>query len=436
MIPSRVRITPPATSAAASSRPAQRRPRPPEPSVGNRGHQPGQQRDAGRHRAGAHEHTLVRARAQRHHQQGGAGHHGDRDGDERGAPAGSAGSGGGGLRNRSIDAGQRRHDPGGDAERGLADVKGLEQRAARGRGCAHREPADRPAGGGHADDFPRRPPGARDPERGPGRVERQHQHGGPQPARRPVVAGPGRPSRRLDDRDRSQQPGKRVLLVVHAGLAVEEPGALHPLRPGGVRGVLGVGLRLDRQPGDAGGAFGERLPQVGQPGLRLGGQPPPREGLADHAVAAAAGRVAAPHQLAPRPETLGDPPRLDAEQPGLPARVVRPRPRSARRRARGTPRSRPRRRRPSDRESAASDPRPRRATSPGTRRSGPPPRPSPLPGTPCGGGPGPSRPPPCSTWSTRRPPAPRASGRRTRAPRPTARSERAGSARAGAAAPS
>ena len=48
-----------------------------------------------------------------------------------------------------------------------------------------------------------------------------------------------------------KNPGQRVLLVVHAGLAVDEPGALHALGPGGARGILGVGLRLDGEAGDA-----------------------------------------------------------------------------------------------------------------------------------------------------------------------------------------
>ena len=331
------------------------------------------------------------------------------------------------------------HDPGGDAERGLADIECVEQRASRGRGGAHREPADRPAGGGHADDAPRRPPGARDPERGPGRVERQHQHGGPQPARRRVIAGLGRASQarpfaRLDDRDGSQQPGECVLLVVHAGLAIEEPRALHPLRPGGVRGVLAVGLRFQRQPGDAGGTFGDRLSQVGQPGLRPGGQPPPREGLAHHAVAAAAGRVGAPHQPAPRPETLSDPPRLDAEQLGLAARVVHLVLGERRAatfgelhglgRAVGGPVIGNRRPVILDlvarcRQVGADAV---RCLAPTLAREGP---------VEAGQGPvGLAR---VVLGVHRRPPAPRVPGHRTRAPHPTARSGRAGSARAGAA---
>ena len=187
MIPSRVSTTPPAMSAAASSRPPSAgpglrcprwAPRPPARPEGG----------ARRHRGGADEHAQVRARTQRHHQQGGTGDRGDRDRDECGAPARQRGLGRGRSAEQVDCAGQRRDDPGGDAERGLADVKGLQQRPTGRRGRADREPADRPAGGGHADDVPRRPPGARDRERRPGRVQRQHQHRGPQPARRPVVA--------------------------------------------------------------------------------------------------------------------------------------------------------------------------------------------------------------------------------------------------------
>ncbi len=114
-----------------------------------------------------------------------------------------------------------------------------------------------------------------------------------------------------------------MLLVVHAGLAVAEPGALDPLGPDGTRCVVAVGLRLDRQAGGAGGAFRDGFAKVGQLRLGLRGQPPPGERLADHAIAAPAGNVAAPHQPAPRPEPLGDPAGLDAEQLGLVARVVR-----------------------------------------------------------------------------------------------------------------
>ena len=174
----------------------------------------------------------------------------------------------------------------------------LEQRASRCRGRAHGEPANRSAEGGHPHNGPLRPPGARDSGRGPGRVERQNQRDHPQPGRWRIIAGAGRDSpsstlARLDDRDGSQQCGQLVLLVVHPGLPVAEPGALHPLRPGSVRGVGAIGLRPHGQPGDAGGALGDGLLQVGQSGLLPRGQPPPREGLADHAVGAATGHIAA-----------------------------------------------------------------------------------------------------------------------------------------------
>ena len=54
----------------------------------------------------------------------------------------------------------------------------------------------------------------------------------------------------------------------------------------------------------------------------LGGLPQAGEGLTDDAVPAAAGLVGAAHQAAPRPVALAEPPRLDAEQLGLPARVA------------------------------------------------------------------------------------------------------------------
>ncbi len=113
-----------------------------------------------------------------------------------------------------------------------------------------------------------------------------------------------------------------MLLVVHAGLPIAKPRALHSLRVGSVGGILRVGLGAHGQSGDAGGTFGGRVLQVGQPGLLARGQPPPGESLVYHAVPAAAGHVAAPYDLAPWPGALGDQPRLDAEQRGLAARVV------------------------------------------------------------------------------------------------------------------
>ena len=46
-------------------------------------------------------------------------------------------------------------------------------------------------------------------------------------------------------------------------------GTLNPLRSGSVRGVGAIGLRPHGQSGDAGGALGDGLVQVGQSGLLL-----------------------------------------------------------------------------------------------------------------------------------------------------------------------
>jgi hypothetical protein len=260
--------TPDATSPAARTRPAHRRTRPRGPSVGQATTSAVSSAIPVAVAPALTRTPPVGARTQGQHQQSWTGHYGDRDRDERGAPAGERGLGRGWSPEQVARASQCGDDPGGDAEGRVADIERVEQRARGGRGGAYGEPADHRADGGHADNGPPRAPGARNRECGPGRVERQHQRGGPQPARWRVIArvGGAGPFARLDDRDGSQQPGERVLLVVHAGLSVAEPRALHPLRAG-VRGILVVGLRAHSQSRDAGGTFGDRLSQVGEPGL-------------------------------------------------------------------------------------------------------------------------------------------------------------------------
>ena len=77
----------------------------------------------------------------------------------------------------------------------------------------------------------RAPSGARDPERRPDRVQRQQEDERPQPAGRRLVArrSPDPPPARTIATVRSRR-GERVLLVVHARLAVAEPRALHATR--------------------------------------------------------------------------------------------------------------------------------------------------------------------------------------------------------------
>jgi len=85
----------------------------------------------------------------------------------------------------------------------------------------------------------------------------------------------------LDDRDRPQQPRQRVLLVVHPGLAVSEPGALDAARPPCILGVAVIGLRPHGEPGDAARALRDRVAQVGKPWVAARDEPPPGESLAD-----------------------------------------------------------------------------------------------------------------------------------------------------------
>ena len=241
------------------------------------------------------------ARAQ--HQQRGPGHHRDRHRDERGAPAGERGFGRGWSAEQVGGAGQHGDHPGSDAEGGVADIERVEQRASCGRGGAHGEPADHAADGGQAGNDPRRAPGARDRERGAGRVERQHERRGPQPARWRVIAGAGRSSSTV-------RPPRTIGMVrsspanacCWSSMRVS-PSRNHAPSTRSGRAELAasvvVGLRADGQPRVAGRAFGDRLTQVGQSGIGSRGQPQPGEGLADHPVAAATGHVGCPAPTLP-----------------------------------------------------------------------------------------------------------------------------------------
>src|SRR4029450_5685606 len=102
-------------------------------------------------------------------------------------------------------------------------------------------------------------------ERHPTGVEGGDQGHQPQPRR---GGGParraGRTAVRLDDRDRAQQGGQGVLLVVHPGRAVAEPRAPHPVRRRGRGSVGRVRLPADGEPGYARRPLGQRLSDVGQ----------------------------------------------------------------------------------------------------------------------------------------------------------------------------
>ena len=223
MIPSTVRIAPPATSPAASSRLAHRRTRPLGPSAGIRATSAASSATPAAIAPKLTRTALVGAGADGDDEEGRAGDRRDRDRYERRAAAGQRG-----LRLRRspeqvADAGEPGHDPGGDTERGVADVECVEQRVGQRSGRARRRArrSHRP---------PRTPRGRSRGVRSARGTANAARAGlsastsdeGPQPARRRVIAGVGRALQalRLRDRNGPQQPGECVLLVVHPGLAV------------------------------------------------------------------------------------------------------------------------------------------------------------------------------------------------------------------------
>ena len=158
-------MTPHARRPAATRRAAQRRARPPGPSVGHQAasenpealppewrtfFESGERCRAGRHRARGHEDPLVGARAERHDQQGGACHQRDRDGDERGAPAGERGLGRGRPAEQVGNGDDGGHHSGCQAKRRLTDVEAIEERTPGSRRHAHGETADCTADGGES----------------------------------------------------------------------------------------------------------------------------------------------------------------------------------------------------------------------------------------------------------------------------------------------
>ena len=98
-----------------------------------------------------------------------------------------------------------------------------------------------------------------------------------------------------------------VLLVVHPCLAVEEPGTLHSVRCGEGRGLTGVGLRLDRQTGDAHRPCSDHIADVGHLWVGIRDTPQTRQPFADDAVTSAARYVGAADEGAPGPRLLAHP---------------------------------------------------------------------------------------------------------------------------------
>ena len=255
-------------------------------------------------------------------------------------------------------------------------------------------------------DLARRAAGARDPERGPGRVQRQQQRERPEPARRRVVVGGRRAALRRSASVRRSAARACCWSSMRVSPSSKNQAPSTRDRVAGGSGVRAVGLRIARRcPATQVARVGDRALQVGEPRFGSGGAPEAGEALVDHAVPAAAehvgcrgrrlptarsaARPSAPGRPTARPAGARRPARLGerraaalGEAHGLGQPVVGPvvgdrRPvvlgLSSRSVARYAPmRSRPRR--------------------------------SPRPGTSGAAVPAPSTSRPCSTWSTRRAP--------------------------------
>ena len=159
-------------------------------------------------------------------------------------------------------------------------------------------------------------PRVRHTERDPRRIERGEEGDQPEPCGWGIgsvwIDGLGD----LGDGDGAQQRSEGVLLVVHPCLAAEEPGALHAVRCREGRRLAGVGLRLDRQPGDAHRPCSDHVAEVGQPWFGVRDAPQTRQSFADDAVPSATRYVRAADEGAPGPRLLAHPAHRGAEQPG------------------------------------------------------------------------------------------------------------------------
>ena len=127
----------------------------------------------------------------------------------------------------------------------------------------------------------------------------------------------------------NKQCAERVLLVVHAGDVVDEPGTLDLPGVRVLGGFGGVDLRVDREPADAERSLAQRCAFVDQSVVEFRRPPESGEALAEHAVPATAGRERAAYGDAPRSEPLADRADALADQSALSLDERRPRRRSA-----------------------------------------------------------------------------------------------------------
>ena len=253
-----------ARATAASRRPA-------GPPVGDHG---GGDRESGASHRGDDDDgwTSVGCCADRQHDEGGVGdeRYGNRH--ERGAAASERR-----IRVRNTTehhdgAGDRADDAGGDAERRGADVERIEERVARHRGEQHDQRSGRRTQPG--DRRPLSPPLARmlswvrHTERDPRRVERGEEGDQPEPRGGSIGSAGIDGLLDLGDGDRAQQRRRGRAAgrpSVSRRRGTRRP-ARGPVREG--RGLAGVGLRLDRQTGDAHRPCSDHIADVGQPGRR------------------------------------------------------------------------------------------------------------------------------------------------------------------------
>ena len=230
--PPTTRATPAATRTAAVTRAPQRNARRPGPSSGTTATAATSTTTASDHDDGGQGHLVRGPGGQSQDEQRGPGH--DRYGHryQGGPPAGQRRVGSGRRPQQIGDAGDGGQRPGADAQRRLADVEEIGQRATEGGDEHDPDRRDQTAEPGHGGCGPRRPTLGRDAEDRTERVERGDQGESPQPrrgARARLAGGRLLVLGRLDDRDRAQQRRQRVLLVVHPRLAVLQPRPAHAI---------------------------------------------------------------------------------------------------------------------------------------------------------------------------------------------------------------
>ena len=240
----------------------------------------------------------------------------NRDRYHGGATAGQRGNLGGRSAHEVGAGRQQQQATGSEADRRPTDIGDIQQPAAGGTDEQQPDRPEQAAQTAHC-----QPLGsagaARYGERGADRVEGGDRHQQPQPCGRggvPCVEGAG-----FEDRDGHEQCAECMLLIVHSGQVVDEPGSFHLAGRSVGAGRLRRDLGVDRQTGDAHRPLAELAPFVGQAIVELGRLPEPAQPFAEHAVPATARSKRAAHGHAPRAEALADRTNALADQAALAA---------------------------------------------------------------------------------------------------------------------